>query len=102
LAIGSRAMKSLVGKRSVGVAGHKTSVSLEDAFWKALKEIASQRDIALSNLITEIDSKRQHGNLSSAIRLFVLGFYRDQFVEREMRGRTRDALATGTAPKDGH
>ena len=67
-----------------------------------LKEIASQRDIALSDLITEIDSKRQHGNLSSAIRLFVLGFYREQFVERERRVRTRDALVTATTPKDGH
>jgi predicted DNA-binding ribbon-helix-helix protein len=95
-------MKSQVAKRSVVVAGHKTSVSLEDAFWNAMKDIASQRDIALSDLITEIDSKRQHGNLSSAIRLFVLGFYRDQIVERETRDRTRDALAIAAAPKDGH
>jgi predicted DNA-binding ribbon-helix-helix protein len=95
-------MKSQVVKRSVVVAGHKTSVSLEDAFWKALKEIASRRDIGLSDLITDIDSKRLHGNLSSAIRLFVLGFYREQFVELERRERTRDALAIAAAPKDGH
>ena len=71
-------MKSSVVKRSVVVAGHKTSVSLEDEFWKGLHEIADGRDTALSNLVATIDTDRQHGNLSSAIRLFVLGFYRDQ------------------------
>jgi predicted DNA-binding ribbon-helix-helix protein len=74
-------MKSAVIKRSIVVAGHKTSVSLEDAFWKALKEIASDRRIALSELVAVIDSERQHGNLSSAIRLFVLDFYRRQVSE---------------------
>ena len=71
-------MKSAVVKRSIVVSGHKTSVSLEDAFWKALKEIASERRIALSELVAVIDSERQHGNLSSAIRLFVLDHYRTQ------------------------
>jgi predicted DNA-binding ribbon-helix-helix protein len=71
-------MKSTVIKRSVLVAGHKTSVSLEDQFWAALKGIARERDVMLSDLITTIDVHRQHANLSSAIRLFVLGFYRDQ------------------------
>ena len=74
-------MKSPVVKRSVVVAGHKTSVSLEDAFWKGLKEIAGRRDITLSDLVASIDSERQHGNLSSAIRLFVLDFYRRQVFE---------------------
>ena len=50
----------------------KTSVSLEDAFWKGLKEIAGGRDVTLSDLVSTIDSDRRHGNLSSAIRLFVL------------------------------
>jgi predicted DNA-binding ribbon-helix-helix protein len=71
-------MKSLVVKRSVVVAGHKTSVSLEDAFWKSLKQIAGYRHMTLSALIAAIDSGRHHGNLSSAIRLFVLNFYCDQ------------------------
>jgi predicted DNA-binding ribbon-helix-helix protein len=71
-------MKSQVAKRSIVVAGHKTSVSLEDAFWKGLKEIAGRRDITLSDLVAAIDSQRDHGNLSSAIRLFVLEFYRHQ------------------------
>jgi predicted DNA-binding ribbon-helix-helix protein len=73
-------MKSPVVKRSIVIAGHKTSVSLEDAFWKGLKEIAGTRDITLSDLVSSIDSDRQHGNLSSAIRLFVLNHYRSQIV----------------------
>jgi predicted DNA-binding ribbon-helix-helix protein len=70
--------KSTVFKRSISVAGHLTAVSLEDAFWKSLKEIASEHDMTLSELITTINSERQHGNLSSAIRIFVLDFYRQQ------------------------
>ncbi|MGD0333629.1 MAG: ribbon-helix-helix domain-containing protein [Xanthobacteraceae bacterium] len=68
-------MKSPVVKRSIVIAGHKTSVSLEDAFWKALKDIAGGRDMTLSELVGAIDTERQHGNLSSAIRLFVLDYY---------------------------
>lgn len=64
--------KSPIVKRSIIIAGHKTSVSLEDAFWKGLKEIAGKRDQTLYGLVSEIDAKRRHGNLSSAIRLFVL------------------------------
>ncbi len=69
-------MKSLVVKRSIVVAGHKTSVSLEDAFWRGLKEIASDRGLTLSEMAAAIDSGRAGGNLSSAIRLFVLDHYR--------------------------
>ena len=65
-------MKSLIIKRSVVIAGHKTSVSLEDAFWRALREIARAQHATLSNTIAEIDRARKEGNLSSAIRLFVL------------------------------
>jgi predicted DNA-binding ribbon-helix-helix protein len=68
--------KSRVTKRSVIIGGHKTSVSLEDEFWSALKVIAGKRLINLSDLVTAIDKQRQHGNLSSAVRLFVLDFYR--------------------------
>jgi predicted DNA-binding ribbon-helix-helix protein len=71
-------MKSPVIKRSIVIAGHKTSVSLEDAFWKGLKEIAGERDVTLSDLVASIDSDRRHGNLSSGIRLFVLDHYRNQ------------------------
>jgi predicted DNA-binding ribbon-helix-helix protein len=71
-------MKSLVAKRSIVIVGRKTSVSLEDAFWRGLKEIALGRDMTLSNMVAEIDTHRQQGNLSSAIRLFVLDRLRTQ------------------------
>ncbi|MDP2411366.1 MAG: ribbon-helix-helix domain-containing protein [Pseudolabrys sp.] len=74
-------MKSPVVKRSIVIAGHKTSVSLEDAFWKGLKELATSRDMTLSDLVATIDTDRRHGNLSSAIRLFVLDQYRAQSGE---------------------
>jgi predicted DNA-binding ribbon-helix-helix protein len=76
-------MKSAVIKHSVVVRGHKTSVSLEDAFWNGLKEIGSERHTTLSDLVAAIDSQRQHSNLSSAIRLFVLDFYRTQLSDAE-------------------
>jgi predicted DNA-binding ribbon-helix-helix protein len=85
--MGRPAMKSAVIKRSIVLAGHKTSVSLEDQFWGALKEIAEARKTTLSDLVTRIDSDRKHNNLSSAIRLFVLSFYRDQILDH--RSRTR-------------
>ena len=69
-------MKSSVVKRSVVVADHKTSVSLEDEFWRSMKEIASLQDMTLSDLVSEIDKGRTHENLSCAIRLYVLDFYR--------------------------
>ena len=59
-------MKSLVAKRSIVAAGHKTSVSLEDAFWEGSKEIARGRNITLSELVGAIDSERQHSNLACA------------------------------------
>jgi predicted DNA-binding ribbon-helix-helix protein len=69
-------------ERSVVLAGHKTSVSLEDAFWNSLKEIAGSGNMNLSDLITAIDSVRHKGNISSAIHLFVLDFYRKQLFDR--------------------
>ena len=69
-------MKSPVVKRSIVIGGHKTSVSLEEAFWTGMKEISEERSMTLSELVDEIDRKRQQGNLSSAIRLFVLDHFR--------------------------
>ena len=69
-------MKSTVVKRSIVLAGHKTSVSLEDAFWEGLKDIAKTRRVTLRDLVGGIDLDREHGNLSSAIRLFVLNHYK--------------------------
>jgi predicted DNA-binding ribbon-helix-helix protein len=65
-------MKSSIVKRSIVIDGHTTSVSLEDAFWSDLKEIAYRQQATLSKLVAQIDETRQQSNLSSAIRLYVL------------------------------
>jgi predicted DNA-binding ribbon-helix-helix protein len=67
-------LRSQVTKRSLVVGGHKTSVSLEDAFWIELRSIAHNLGVHLSQLVGSIDSERQHSNLSSAIRLFVFEY----------------------------
>ena len=85
-------MKSPVVKSSIVLHGHKTSVSLEDEFWKGLKEVAGRRLMTLSNLVESIDTQRQQGNLSSALRLFVLDFYRSQIPAEEGREGLREML----------
>lgn len=69
-------MSEAIPKRSVIVAGHRTSVSLEEPFWSRLKEIARQRNMSINDLVTEIDASEtatgRPGNLSSALRLHVL------------------------------
>jgi predicted DNA-binding ribbon-helix-helix protein len=85
-------MKSPVIKRSIVVAGHKTSVSLEDAFWKGLKEIADDRNVTLSDLVSSIDTDRQQGNLSSAIRLFVLDHFRNHAAAGTRPAVSRDLV----------
>ena len=63
-------------KRSIVIAGHKTSLSLEAAFWVSLKDIASRERISVAALVDRIDTDREHANLSSALRLYVLEHYR--------------------------
>jgi predicted DNA-binding ribbon-helix-helix protein len=78
--------KSQVFKRSIRLDGHKTSVSLETAFWDEIKGIADAQSVQVGQLIAAIDKERrerQYPNLSSAIRLFVLEYYRQQ----DARGR---------------
>lgn len=65
-------MKSAVVKHSVVIGGHKTSISLEEAFWRQLKEIAGAERATVSKLIARIDETREHHNLSSAIRVYIL------------------------------
>jgi predicted DNA-binding ribbon-helix-helix protein len=89
-------MKSPVVKRSIVIAGHKTSVSLEDAFWTGLKDIATARDLTLSDLVAGIDGGRRQGNLSSAIRLFVLEYYRAQADGDRSQGQTHGGGAQVT------
>jgi predicted DNA-binding ribbon-helix-helix protein len=88
-------MKTPVVKRSIVVGGHKTSVSLEEAFWNSMKEISHERSLALSELVGEIDTNRNQGNLSSAIRLFVLDHFRTLAVGQTGGTRPRASLAQG-------
>ncbi|MDB5656936.1 MAG: hypothetical protein JWQ94_4549 [Tardiphaga sp.] len=74
---------SSVAKRSVVIANHKTSVSIEDEFWASMKDIALSRRQTLSELLSEIDAGRQRGNLSSAVRLFVLAHYKKLAGDRQ-------------------
>src|SRR4051812_16231348 len=81
----TRAMTSLVPKRSTVVAGQKTSISLEDDFWNSLREIAAERGETLSGLINRVNAERgKFANLSSAVRMFVLGYYRDRLDRPEI------------------
>jgi predicted DNA-binding ribbon-helix-helix protein len=88
-------MNSPVIKRSIVIAGHKTSVSLEDAFWKGLKDIAAEGQTTLSDLVGSIDCGRRHGNLSSAIRLYVLDYF-------QARGGAAAAIARADGGQRGH
>jgi predicted DNA-binding ribbon-helix-helix protein len=68
-----------MAKRSITIAGHRTSISLEEPFWQGLAEIAAARSASLAGLVVEIDRTRAAEiNLSSAIRLFVLDWYRSK------------------------
>ena len=81
-------MKSPIIKRSISVAGHKTNISLEDAFWSGLRDIAQSRAMPISAVVADIDMHPQHANLSSAVRLFVL-----QHAQAQAAARTQDAPA---------
>ena len=93
--LGQHQMKpSVIVKRSIVLDGHKTSVSLEDAFWSSLKEIADAQATTLSAMVAEIDKKREQSNLSSAIRLFVLDQVRNGRPPVKPRGH-KEADHTG-------
>jgi predicted DNA-binding ribbon-helix-helix protein len=91
-------MKSLVVKRSVAIDGHKTSVSLEDAFWKGLKEIAENQSQTLSEIVSAIDTDRHRGNLSSAIRVFVLHHFRNENKRRDVAKAHLSTVGAATTP----
>jgi predicted DNA-binding ribbon-helix-helix protein len=97
---GRRLTKSTIVKRTIVIAGHKTSVSLEDEFWNALKVIAGERDMRAWELVTSINSNRRHDNLSSAIRLFVLNYYQSALSDEARRAApngNHGTLARGKA-----
>jgi len=84
---------SSVIKRSVIRNGHKSSISLEDQFWDALREIADDKQVAISTLVATIDHSRTTSNLSSAIRVFVLDHFRRS-------GKLEPAASAASAPKN--
>ena len=94
-------MKSPIVKRSIVIGGHKTSVSLEDAFWRGLKEIARAQRVTLSKMVADIDKTRSQSNLSSAIRLFVLDRLRNPPAAAAPDGRDR-AIGTTEAERMFH
>jgi predicted DNA-binding ribbon-helix-helix protein len=87
--VGRAAMTSAILKHSIVVDGHKTSVSLEEPFWQALKALAHSQKISVSEAINHIHSQRTQGNLSSAIRVYVLN---------SVRGRLTHPTSSGTRP----
>ena len=87
-------MKSPIVKRSVIIAGRRTSVSVEDAFWKGLKEVAGKRLMTVPDLIGNIDATRQQPNLSSALRVFVLEYFRNQVPNGEGGGGLHETTPT--------
>jgi predicted DNA-binding ribbon-helix-helix protein len=86
-------------KHSLVIAGHRTSVSLEHAFWSRLKMIAATRGRSVAALVAEIDAGRQKANLSSAIRVFVLQAFGDlETSERPSRSRSTMSKVKGRKP----
>ena len=83
-------------KRSIIIAGHKTSISVEDAFWNSLREIAAVKEMTLSELVASIDKDRQQNNLSSHIRLFVLEHYRAQAAKLNEAEQTTSSTTRAT------
>jgi len=70
---------SVIIKRSIAVAGHKTSVSIETAFWRELRAMARSREVPLACLVTDIDAARaSHEALSSALRIAAMAWLRQQ------------------------
>lgn len=94
----ARKREFAVVKRSVIVSGQKTSISLEDAFWVSLKSIAAKQGLSLSRQLAIIDAQRHTGNLSSAIRLYVLDYYLTRATYSVMIGERRFVATQDIAP----
>jgi predicted DNA-binding ribbon-helix-helix protein len=84
-------MKPNITKRSVVIAGHKTSVSLEEPFWTAVREISQARAVTVSALLHEIDRNRANANLSSAVRVFVLDYVRQHGSKGQLERNPDDS-----------
>lgn len=86
-------MKTSIVKRSIVLAGHKTSVSLENEFWQGLHQIAEQQKISVTALLQKIDLGRINANLSSAIRIFVLECFRTQAMAGQQPPLSRGTMS---------
>jgi predicted DNA-binding ribbon-helix-helix protein len=86
--------------RSVLIAGSKTSLRLEEAFWVGLQEIADKRSMTLSDLIGTIDAQREGGNRSSAVRVFVLEYYRGQVSDANSAISVPNPLPPPASPRE--
>jgi predicted DNA-binding ribbon-helix-helix protein len=84
-------------KRSIVIGDHKTSVSIEEPFWRGLRDIAAAKGMRVSELVAVIDNDRQQGNLSSHIRLFVLDYYQAQAATSNEPGQAASSIP-GTNP----
>lgn len=91
---------SLIKKRSLVIAGHRTSVSLEDEYWETLKSIAAKRRVNLSQLVGTIDTGRSNNNLSSALRLFVLDQLKQRINECDSFCQVRHGYQSGASGSD--
>jgi predicted DNA-binding ribbon-helix-helix protein len=91
-------MKSPIIKRSVVIHGHKTSVSLEQPFWDAFRDLAEGERISTSALLRKVDAERNNSNLSSAIRVFVLRRIRELADARAPQQAEERARAEWWAP----
>jgi predicted DNA-binding ribbon-helix-helix protein len=80
-----KAKSFTVTPHSITIVGHGTSVSLEDGFWEAIKEIAKERGTSLGDLVASIEAERRGSNLSSAIRAFVIEHYQAQLAAHKRR-----------------
>jgi predicted DNA-binding ribbon-helix-helix protein len=89
-------MKSFVTKRSIKVNGHKTSVSLEESFWDALREVADKERTSVAKLVGQIENNRTTINLSGAIRIFLL----QHFMEKFRSAGVGNSLAIVSNPSD--
>ena len=78
-------------KRSFSIVGHRTSIALEPAFWAGLEAMAQQRGLSLAGLVKHIDETRDTQNLSSAVRLAVLAYYRDGEASAGAQNPTAEA-----------
>ena len=76
-------MADIPKKRSLTLKGHRTSISLEDAFWQALRTISAKQSKSVSQLVEQIDQDRGEAGLSSAIRLYILDFYQKHCEEKQ-------------------